>query len=192
MSACSTGEAGLTEDEEWSGWMRAGLAGDAAAYRRLLEALTPALRARARRGFQRAGLPPAEAEDLVQEALLAIHLKRHSWDSARPLGPWLAAILRHKLVDALRRRPATVHVPIDDLLEILPAEAPPEPARGHELERLLAQLGARQRDIVQALTVEGLSAREAAQRLRMSEGAVRVALHRALKTLALLTGRQAA
>ncbi|MFC4165997.1 sigma-70 family RNA polymerase sigma factor [Teichococcus aestuarii] len=182
----------MTEDEEWSGWMQAGLAGDAAAYRRLLEALTPVLRARARRGFQRAGLPPAEAEDVVQEALLAIHLKRHSWDSARPLGPWLAAILRHKLVDALRRRPAAAHVPIDDLLEILPAEAPPEPVRGHELDRLLAQLGARQRDIVQALTVEGLSAREAAQRLRMSEGAVRVALHRALKTLALLTGRQAA
>lgn len=182
-----------SDEEAWAAWMRAAIAGDGAAYRRVLEAVTPFLRGLARRGFARAGLSPAEAEDVVQEALLAIHLKRHTWDTARPIGPWLAAIARNKLVDALRRRPAAAHVPIDDLLEILPAaEGSAEAGEGQELDRLLEQLGGRQRDIVRALSLEGRSAREAAQQFSMSEGAVRVALHRALKALALISGRQTA
>ncbi|MCQ4160978.1 sigma-70 family RNA polymerase sigma factor [Roseomonas sp. GC11] len=181
-----------SDEEDWADWMRAAIAGDGAAYRRVLEAVTPFLRGLARRGFARAGLSPAEAEDVVQEALLAIHLKRHTWDTARPIGPWLSAIARNKLVDALRRRPTAAHVPIDDLLETLPAAGGAEMEEGQELDRLLEQLGGRQRDIVRALSLEGRSAREAAQQFSMSEGAVRVALHRALKALALISGRQTA
>jgi RNA polymerase sigma-70 factor (ECF subfamily) len=47
-------------------------------------------------------------------------------------------------------------------------------------------LKVRQREIVKSISIEGRSARETADRLGMSEGAVRVALHRALKTLAIL------
>ncbi len=60
--------------------MRAGNAGDADSYRRLLLQLAPVLRAAARRGLARAGMADTDAEDVVQETLLAIHLKRQSWD----------------------------------------------------------------------------------------------------------------
>ena len=82
--------------------MRAGNAGDADSYRRLLLQLTPVLRAVARRGLSRAGMADTDAEDVVQETLLAIHLKRQSWDEDAPIGPWLRAIARHKMIDTLR------------------------------------------------------------------------------------------
>ena len=49
---------------------------------------------------------------------------------------------------------------------------------------LLAGLPERQRRIVEEISLEGRRAAEVAERLGMSEGAVRVTLHRALKALA--------
>ena len=99
--------------------MRAGNAGDADCYRRLLLQLTPVLRAVARRGLARAGMADTDAEDVVQETLLAIHLKRQSWDEDAPFGPWVRAIARHKMIDTLRRRGRRIDLPIDDFAEIL-------------------------------------------------------------------------
>jgi RNA polymerase sigma-70 factor (ECF subfamily) len=83
--------------------MRAANAGDEAAYTRLLASLAPVLRAIARRRLAGTRLV-SDFEDVVQETLLAIHLKRHTWDETRPFGPWFSSIIRHKLVDAARRR----------------------------------------------------------------------------------------
>ncbi len=163
--------------------LRAANSGDAAAYARLLETVTPLLRAAARRNLARAGMDASDAEDLVQETLLAIHLKRHTWDPSRPVGPWLQAIVRHKFIDAMRRRGRHIHVPVDDLAEILPAPEA-EPPVSREIERHLGDLPARQRDIVRAIAVDGASTDEAAARFSISEGAVRVALHRGLAALA--------
>jgi RNA polymerase sigma-70 factor (ECF subfamily) len=169
--------------------MRAAIDGDRTAYRRLLEALTPVLRASARRGFVRGGLGADEAEDVVQETLLAIHLKRHTWDRTQPLMPWVVTIARNKLIDALRRRGRRGEVPVEDFAEILPAPPERDPTEGRDVERLLGRLGARQRDIVRSITVEDRSVAETASRLMMTEGAVRVALHRGLRALAALYGR---
>ena len=89
-------------DDEWTGLMRSAIAGDSAAYHRLLKAVTPVLRAAARRGLARAGQPVDQSEDIVQDILLAVHLKRHTWDATAPFAPWLFAIARNKLIDALR------------------------------------------------------------------------------------------
>ena len=101
--------------------MRAANAGDDGAYKRLLSVLAPVLRAGARRGLARSGVSDNDSEDLVQETLLAIHLKRHTWDPARPIGPWIRAIARNKLIDYLRRRGGRTDLPIEDFEEILPA-----------------------------------------------------------------------
>ncbi len=94
----------LAREEEWASWMRSAMAGDPRAYHKLLSAMTPRLRMMARKRCELFGAPTSEAEDVVQEVLLAIHLKRGTWDPSRPLGPWLSAIVRNKLVDSLRRR----------------------------------------------------------------------------------------
>ena len=169
---------------QWAEQMRAANRGDGEAYRRVLEGLTPVLRAWVRRELVRYGSGHEEVEDVVQETLLALHLKRHTWDEARPLLPWVRAIAHNKLVDALRRRGRHLHVPIDDVGDTLAVDQEPATMNGLESEQALALLQGRARDIVMAISVQGASAREVANRLGMTEGAVRVALHRALKSLA--------
>src|SRR5437868_2379665 len=100
-----------SRDNDWAVWMRAAMAGDAGAYRRFLVSVTPHLRVLARSRCRNSGVPESEAEDIVQEALVAIHLKRGTWDQARPIGPWVGAITRNKLIDVLRRRGRYVRVP---------------------------------------------------------------------------------
>jgi RNA polymerase sigma-70 factor (ECF subfamily) len=164
--------------------MRAAIRGDAAAYRRLLQELAPVLRALAGRGLARHRHGSEDVEDVVQETLLALHLKRGTWDERQPFSPWLYAIARNKLIDNLRRRGRQAHVAIDDIGELPGAEASPAELNGVDAERLISRLNGRQREIVVAISIEGASARQVAERLGMTEGAVRVALHRALRSLA--------
>jgi RNA polymerase sigma-70 factor (ECF subfamily) len=121
---------------------------------------------------------------VVQETLLAVHLKRQTWDENQPLLPWVRAIAQNKLIDNLRRRGRRVHVPIDDVSDALAVNEEPAVSDGIDAERILAKLQGRQREIVQAISIEGATARQVADRLGMTEGAVRVALHRALKSIA--------
>ena len=170
-------------EDEWTGLMRSAMAGDDAAYHRLLKAVTPVLRAAARRGLARAGQPPDQAEDIVQEILLAVHLKRHTWDSEAPFAPWLFAIGRNKLIDMLRRRGRRIFVNIDDFAETLPGETPQEMASAGEVKAQLNTLPQRQRDVLQSIAVDSTSIKDTAAKYSMSEGAVRVALHRGLAAL---------
>ena len=101
-------------DDPWSKMMKAAMAGDEGVYRRLLEDIGRAVRAMARGAFARARVGDADIEDAVQETLLAIHLKRHTWDMNQKLGPWVNAIARHKIIDAMRRRGARRAEPIED------------------------------------------------------------------------------
>ena len=179
-------ETSRRREQEWAQWLRHGLAGDQSAYERFLVAVAPHIRAMARRRAAETGLPAGEAEDIVQETLIAIHLKRGTWDPERPLGPWIAAIVRNKMIDALRRRGRRSTVPIEDVVETLEAPAPAETLDARDLERLLAGLKQQQVAVVRSISLGGLSVRETAQKLRMSETAVRVTLHRALKKLASL------
>ncbi len=166
--------------------MEQSLEGDCAAYHRLLTLLTPALRRAVRARAESAGL---DAEDVVQEVLLALHLKRNTWVRGTPVAPWVTAIARNKLVDAHRRRGRRPEVPIDSVVETLQSEGEDNGERSMDLERAFAGLSVRQRQVLQAVSLEGHSAREAAARLDMSEGAVRVTLHRGLKSLAALFRR---
>lgn len=170
-------------EDEWTGLMRSAMAGDGAAYHRLLKAVTPVLRAAARRGLARAGQSPDQAEDIVQDILLAVHLKRHTWDANAPFAPWLFAIARNNLIDTLRRRGRRVFVNIDDFAETLPDEPKAERAAPAEVEAQLKTLPARQREVLQSIAVESASIKDTAEKFAMSEGAVRVALHRALASL---------
>ena len=170
-------------EDEWTGLMRAALMGDDAAYQRLLRGIAPVVRALARRGLARAGQAVDQAEDIVQEILLAVHLKRHTWDANAPFAPWLFAIARNKLIDGLRRRGRRVFVNIDDFAETLAEEPAAETPSTREVATQLAQLPARQRDVLQSIAVDSTSIKDTAQKLAMSEGAVRVALHRGLASL---------
>jgi RNA polymerase sigma-70 factor, ECF subfamily len=175
---------GKEQEQQWALLMRAGNAGDASSYRRLLLQLTPVLRATARRSLAPAGMADTDAEDVVQETLLAIHLKRQSWDENAPFGPWLRTIARHKMIDALRRRGRRVSLSIDDFSEALADGGAESDMFIADVGRHLNDLPPGQRNVVRAIAVDGASIGEAAARLSMSNGAARVALHRGLVSLA--------
>ena len=173
-------------EEEWASLMRAALSGDEQSYRRFLGLVSPHLRSLAVRRCAQFGMPAVEAEDVLQEVLIAVHLKRDTWDTDRPIGPWLSIITRNKLIDVMRRRGKRMHVPVEDIIETMAA---PEEANNLDVmdaERLIEMLRPPQDDIVRSISLNGASIRDTAERLRMTEGSVRVALHRALKTLASL------
>jgi len=167
--------------------MRAALSGDGAAYQRLLTALVPYLRKICLKSCARAGLSASDAEDAVQETLLAIHLKRHTWDPDQALTPWLAAIARNKMIDAARRKGRRAETDIADFEDVLAAPLDGESVE-RELERqgalrLLEQLSGKQREAIEAVSIRGESLRDAAKNLGVTEGALRVSIHRGLKAL---------
>ena len=93
-----------------------GLSGDPAAYSALLKRVAEALRAYFRRRLFR---QPHDAEDLVQDVLMAIHAKRGTFDVSQRLTAWIYAIAQYKLIDYLRRaRRRGVSVPIEDESEL--------------------------------------------------------------------------
>ncbi len=178
-----------SREADWASLMLAGRSGDAAAYERCLRDMAQTLRPMVRRGLLRAGASAAETEDVVQDILIAVHLKQHTWDASRPIGPWISAIARHKLVDALRRRGGRTEIPIEDFAEILAAEDDTPTHFASDVQRSLEQLPERQRAVINAIAVEGGSIAQTAGRLQITEGAVRVALHRGLAALAKRAGR---
>ena len=173
--------------DDWATMLAEANAGDGKAYTGFLRTITPVLRGivRAKAG----GLGQAVCEDVLQEVLLAVHLKRHTWQAGAPVRPWLYAIARYKVVDAFRARGGKVEVPIEDFDEILAAEAGPDPTEAADMAKMIGMLDDRSGRLVRMIGIEGASAAEAGQALNMTEGAVRVALHRAFKTLASLRER---
>ena len=171
-------------EKAWAAAMRAALAGDEAAYRLLLADIGRAIRPTIRGAFSRSRLGDADIEDVVQETLLAVHLKRQTWDPGQRFSPWVAAIARHKTIDAMRRRGVRRAEPIEDFEAVLAAPEAADPHNRSDVERLMESLGPRARDIVRSISLEEQSIATTATRLGMTEVAVRVALHRALKTLA--------
>jgi len=163
--------------------MRAANRGDAEAYRKLLREISPVLRGFARGAPSSYRLSVEDVEDIVQETLLAMHLKRHTWVESKPLLPWVRAMAHNKLVDHLRRSGRGEQLPIDEFSDLLVADVPASIASALDAETAIGKLKGRQRDVVVAISVNGKSAREVAEELRMTEGAVRVVLHRALRSL---------
>ena len=176
----------MDREERWAGLMRAARTGNRTAYAALLREVGDVLRPIARARLARLGLSPEEAEDAVQETLIAIHTGGAGWDGARPILPWVHAIARHKVLDAARRtgraRRGIVDLRVEDLADRVAApEAVRAPER--EVERLVTRLPCREREVVEGLAIEGSSVTELAGRLGLGDGAVRVAFHRGLTRL---------
>lgn len=156
--------------------MAAAQSGDALGYRRLLTEVGAWLqRYYARR------LPPGAVDDAVQDTLLAIHQKRHTYDPARPFEFWLAAIARHKWIDRLR---ALRSAPTEALNDDIPVgDHGDTVTSAWTLERLLQDLKPAQSEVIRLVKLQGLSIEEAAARTGQSISLVKVNIHRGLGRL---------
>lgn len=176
-------------EDRWTSAMRAARRGHSTAYADLLREIAEMLQGLTRARLIRLGLDAQEAEDVVQETLIALHQKRDTWDERRPILPWIYAIARYKLLDAVRSlsraRRRTDGASLEDFadLECASIEASARDILDGDVERLVASLPRRERGVVAALGLEGLSVAATAARFALSEVAVRVAFHRGLARL---------
>ncbi|CAA7626197.1 sigma-70 family RNA polymerase sigma factor [Magnetospirillum sp. UT-4] len=173
---------------QWSRWMAAAQDGDGAAYGRVMAALLPVVRRMVARRLPGSG----EREDVVQEVLLTVHTVRHTYDPARPLLPWLAAIVAHRCADLRRGEARQVRrtSSIDDLPETIGAVEPNMMAMDvATLGRAMAALPERQRRALELVKLREMSVADAAAATGMTPGALKVTVHRAIKALkGMLTG----
>jgi len=169
------------------GHLVAGLAGDENAYLIFLKDLSAHLRAFFRRRLTQL---PDDIEDLVQETLLAIHNQRHTYDAGQPLTSWVHAIARYKFVDFLRRRAGreALNDPLDDESEVFAASDLEAAEARRDILKMLDLLPERQRLPIQHVKLEGLSVADAARLTGMSESAIKVGIHRGIKSLAAKIG----
>src|SRR6266446_4076414 len=140
---------------ELKGLMLASLGGDAASYRSLLDRLTSRLRAYYKGRLARVGRGATEAEDLVQEVLLAIHLKRHTYDTGELFTPWVHTIARYKLIDYLRRTRSAASVPLDEDTAVLAQDDHAGTESSHDIGKLLSRLPEKMRCSIACVKLEG-------------------------------------
>src|ERR1700679_3711876 len=177
MARTVSAKAGEASGQNWDRMMAAAQVGDVNAYRTLLAELALWLR----RYYARR-LPPAMTEDAVQDVLLAIHEKRHTYDPARPFGPWLAAIARYKWIDRLRALKAEASEPLDENISVPDHED--SVIAGSTFRQLLAELKPPQAEAIRLVKLEGYSVEETARATGQSVSLIKVNIHRGLKRLA--------
>lgn len=171
-------------DSDWSILMARAQQGDSKAYRRLLKSIAPYLRSLAGYAFQ----DSRDVEDAVQDVLLTIHRQRHAYDPQRPFGPWLTTIARRRFIDRLRqltklKARETPLTPAHETLLTIPANFLEERVRFRELRRAIDELPETQAVAIRLLKLQDMSLKDASAVSNVSIGALKVATHRALKTL---------
>jgi RNA polymerase sigma-70 factor (ECF subfamily) len=164
-----------------------GLDGDEAAHRAFLMEAAALLRGYFRNRLRGA---PEDAEDLVQETLVALHTRRDTYDANYPLTAWMYAIARYRLIDHLRRAKRRTHSSIDglDLGEADPQYEASDARR--DIAVLLDKLPEKQRTAIRLVKLEERSVREASSLTGLSESDIKISIHRGLKTLMRLMGQE--
>lgn len=176
-------------DRRLSALLRDAQNGDRKAYEAFLHEAATLVRAFVRKRLANSG----QVEDIVQETLLSLHHHRHSYDPERPLGPWLYAIARHRLLDFLRKRKrlSQNEVVAETSSEAFPSPQPPFDLAGlaGTLRHALTLLTQPQRSVIQLLKLEGYSVAEVSQKTGLTESTVKVTAHRGYKVLRKLLTR---
>ncbi len=176
---------------DWSILMARAQAGDSEAYRCLLEDMTPYLRTIAAKRHRDA----SDIEDALQDILLTVHAIRHTYDPSRPFGPWLAAIAKRRIIDRLRRQAraksresalATEHV----TFPAPPANLNETASDGRALREAVERLPPGQRQAIKLVKLKEMSLKEAALASGMSVASLKVATHRAMKSLRTVLGKR--
>jgi RNA polymerase sigma factor (sigma-70 family) len=166
--------------------MAAAQGGDQAAYRRVLHLSVPLIQ----RAARRAGVPPSGVDDVVQEVLIAVHRMLATFDPSRSYEAWLSAIAKRRSIDFLRssgrRASREVHEPIAYENHAADIDVAAGEEQRHENIRLgeaVATLPEGQREAVQVLAYAERSLEEGAALTGRSKTALKVNLHRAIRSL---------
>lgn len=162
--------------------MQHALEGDKRAYAELLQETAHFLRPFLKQKLSTEN----EVDDLLQEILLSIHKARHTYDGLRPYKPWAYAIAKYRLLDYLRNQ-YTDHLrsalDMSELKNSLQENATEYRISYESISGEIRKLPKKQALILQMMHQGGYTAKEVAEKIGMTETAVKVAAHRAYKAL---------
>ena len=126
---------------------------------------------------------PHQAEEAVQETLLAALECAESFSGRATLRTWLTGILLHKIFDGFRHQRRYVGQEEDELPEAVDGNTPEHALHGSRLwkafARTLEEMPRRQAEALVLREIEGVSTAQACRRLGVSQGNFWVLLHRA-------------
>lgn len=148
------------------------------------DTLLERLRPRLKQILYRYQIPPEDAEDILQEALLATVLK---WERIRNPEAWLVVTLKNRCLIYWRRRRGSLCTAVDDgALELLSEPEDPPQERQHlrwDLDHLMEGLPARHQDLLRMRYLMGHSPSEVAEQLGYCQSSVRKLASRCLARL---------
>jgi RNA polymerase sigma-70 factor (ECF subfamily) len=174
------------DEAELSQMMRSSQGGDSESYHRLLTRIRDMLLKYVENSFVRFGLGgKGGQEDVLQEILLAVHMKRHTYDPEQFFLPWMYAVARYKVIDFLRKHKVSLRstISLDDELENVENLMVFESSVELDIEALCETLPEKQKNVLKLVKLEGLSVEEAAKRTGYSASDIKVTVHRAIKAL---------
>jgi RNA polymerase sigma-70 factor (ECF subfamily) len=174
-------------ESQLKSWLLAALNGDQDAYQNFLNRVAGIVGAYFMKSMNPRNRSPQRVEELAQDVLLSIHQKRATYQTSMPVLPWVYAIARYRLIDAVRRdarRPrfANWEEGYEDLLWT-EAQQGGAASSDQQVEALLEGLGDRQKEIMVLAKVEEVPLSDIAEKFEMSLSAVKVTVHRAVKTM---------
>jgi RNA polymerase sigma-70 factor (ECF subfamily) len=155
--------------------------GDAEALEELLASVAPAIQRFGRRMCKNAH----DADDVLQDTLLAVATYLHEFEGRSSLLSWVFTLTR---TACARRRRGMKNQPTVELPDTRSADADPEQAAASRelaaaLDHAIDALPDDQREVIALRDIEGLSAAEAAATLDISVEALKSRLHRAREAL---------
>lgn len=185
MTAKKISPASIARYEQWQEWAVLAIQKeDKRAYRALLEDLS-----KYSASFIGSKLLKQEwIDDVVQTILVSVHKALPSYSPDRPIKPWIDSIIRFRLNDALRKHYASQENPFEDVGEKISSGTDVTfSAYQNELKedmiKALATLPEKQRRVVEMTKIMGYSIEETAKEMGLSQSAVKVRVHRALKSM---------
>ncbi|MCP5463830.1 MAG: sigma-70 family RNA polymerase sigma factor [Deltaproteobacteria bacterium] len=170
-----------TDDfDQCAGLMQQAQNGNKAVYRELLQIISPYVEGMIKKRIQN----HEAAEEIFQTVMLTIHRARHTYDASRPFKPWLFSVTRNTIFDYLRkhRRRFEKEILFDDPIQAK-AAVNTELEEQELLQQALNVLPGDQREAVELIKLKGLSIKEAAQKVGISESAIKVRAHRGYQSL---------
>lgn len=158
--------------------------GDKEAYGELLDWLANHARSQININLRKyRQFPTQSIDDIVQDVLIAFHQTHQSFDTQKPLLPWLNSIIRYKSIDFIRRKEFRTTMTAVELATIEEIWIIDENEDSDLFLEILESLPEDQCNLLKMAKIEGCTGKEISLRLNISESNVKVMIHRAVKEL---------
>lgn len=167
-------------DSVWQEWAAKAQKGDKVSYSSLLRDISP---------YIRNVVTPSVSnldwvDDIIQEVLMSVHKSLHNYDPKRPFKPWLYSIIIFRKTDYLRKYYSSRSNKLDELNDSKFSENNVTNfefiGELKDIEDALQKLPEKQATMFTMMKVEGYTAKEVAQKMDMTESAVKVSVHRTM------------